>query len=205
MPSRKTPAPIAWRRQAGRCLSATLLLTAGLSLSSCVSLFAKAPGKPEADAIAVTEAEKATPTPAPTIAQRKTPPRAGLYVDPMLASASSPAAPPARTPSAQPPRAGAQPQANASSLAATAAPVAAEPSNFGELVTQPTAVQAGHNSIYALANAQVAAAEGVPSYAPVRNINPVAGSVFSARATPASTAIPVNGETAGSSAKDGLW
>ncbi len=59
----------------------------------------------------------------------------------------------------------------------------------------------GQNSIFAIANAKVAEAQGVPAYAPVRNINPMSGSVFSARTSAAAaTSTPMS---AGD--KNGLW
>lgn len=184
-------------------LTATLLVMTGLPLTGCVSLMAKAPPKPEATAIAEASEETATGDVADAAPKAQAPARAGLYTDPMIASAQSAGAPVPPSP-ARPPQPRALPKPNAALVdAQTSGPD--QPANLGELVTQPTAVQAGSNSIYALANAQVAAAEGVPSYAPVRNINPVAGSVFSAPRNPAPATAPADAASGSGPANDGLW
>lgn len=125
-----------------------------------------------------------------------------VYTDPMVAVRGSSMKRPASGLMAQ--NASAKVQPSLSSEPTTALPVSdpAQASNdIAAAVNQPTAVSANTNSLYSLANAQIAASEGVSAYAPVRNINPMAGSVFSApaRATDADTT-PVKPGKA-----DGLW
>ena len=174
-------------------LTATVVTIAAIPLTGCVSLMAKTPVQTEA-ASAAEPMETADNAALPGDGEpQKKQARASLYVDPMVASAnSSHQRPPenakSRAPLAQQP----------TEMAAESPP---QPENVGELVMQPTSVQAGSNSIYALANAQVAAAEGVPSYAPVRNINPIAGSVFSARPSP----VGLPPSTQAGTPSDGLW
>ncbi|WP_137131812.1 hypothetical protein [Rhizobium sp. FY34] len=188
-----------------RLLTTTALIAAGLSLSGCVSLLSKeARTKDDTASIAVADAADpvAKPEKAQTVGVRlmEGSARAGLYVDPMLTSAGK-TAPPAQTQAHPPITARATSPRPKQQPGPSPAPEAAQAANLGELVTQPTAVQAGQNSIYALANAKVAEANGVSSYAPMRNINPIAGSVFTMRTAPSSEAAPA--PAAGGT--DGLW
>lgn len=205
-----TPARSHAQPAARRLVTATALMAASLTLSGCVSLLAKE-ARTKDDTASVVVADAAEPVAKPDKAQTggvrlmEGSARAGLYVDPMLASAgkaSQPAQAQAKAQtSAHPPITARATTAHQQQPGPASAATPGEATNLGELVTQPTAVQAGHNSIYALANAQVAAANGVASYAPMRNINPVAGSVFSMRASPSTAAAPA--PAAGGT--DGLW
>lgn len=120
---------------------------------------------------------------------------ASAYVDPMIVSADgslqrrSRAYRPPETPPSE--SAMQQPQA------------AQQPSSdFAALVNQPTAVRAGASSLYAMSSPSTTApgmpATDAPAPMPVvGRINPMAGSVFSAQASPAT---PSSG-----GAKNGLW
>jgi hypothetical protein len=183
---------------------------AALSLSGCSSLLArsvKAPEANEAAGVEIASAQDVNPqkpdTARAAMAAAGKPQKAPGYVDPMVASKAGEAASaaastrhPARSPAQQ----------MAANGSANAATTAAGPADLGEVVHQPTGVQANQNSIFALANAQVAEASGVPSYAPVRNINPMSGSMFSARATTDAPPSPAP-SSANPSARpeDGLW
>lgn len=166
-------------------IAATLIL--GTALSSCsvdllskVGLEKKKPTTEVAQSAEPQEMEKKVPA-------VKTA-KAAAYVDPMVAKSGAQKRPqiglvpmtekqPAPKPSVP------------AEMAAQASTDMAPANDLGQVVNQPTAVTASANSIYSLANAQVAAAEGVPAYAPTRNINPMAGSVFSAHLPPQPAAV----------------
>lgn len=180
------------------CLRTLVITTAAvgcLGLAGCSGLLSgQASMKPTAQASPTALSASAAPA-----ALGSTKPQAETYVDPMVSTnrnsnrPSKPRLMPAQTASAQP-TADVRP---AESL--VEAP--AQQNSLANAIQQPTAVQAGHNSIFAIANAKVAEAQGVPAYAPVRNINPMAGSVFSAR-TGANAATPAQADTGN---KNGLW
>ncbi|MCO5734083.1 hypothetical protein [Rhizobium sp. SSA_523] len=187
-----------------------LLLAIGAALPGC-SLSTLMKADRQAEKPAVTEvaqaAEDADPKePITAAAGEETKPKAGLYVDPMVSAAgkarSGPQDLPLRTPNgAAPPgsfaSAASPPQSGASLQAgATGAPAA---NNLNAVVTQPTGVHAYQNSIFAIANGQGAGGSGAEaSYAPVRGINPMAGSVFSSRSTAAPAEPPAGAES-------GMW
>jgi hypothetical protein len=141
-------------------------------------------------------------------------PAPGGYVDPMVAVAASQNTRP-KSRAYRPPATTTENEADTMQVAQL---VPSEQADLGALVNQPTAVQAGNTSIFALATARADAANaasGAASYAPVGRINPMVGSVFSARA-PADTIAPPPASAprpapqpathaTGTSAKDGLW
>jgi hypothetical protein len=193
-----------------RCIAlAALIGVTALSLSGCAGLTAKAkpvaaspPPKTAAEAMAKAESSKA---PAP-----------GGYVDPMVAVAASQNTRP-KSRAYRPPATTTATENEADTMQ-VAQLIPSEQADLGALVNQPTAVQAGNTSIFALATARADAANaasGAASYAPVGRINPMVGSVFSARA-PADTIAPPPASAprpapqpathaTGTSAKDGLW
>lgn len=166
-------------------------------LNSCTSLMAKAPTE-QAVAAAEPETRGVPLTPASSLAS---PTKSAAYTDPLVSKQPTPAK-----------QAGTKPNSTRAALPQTVAPQQAElstqqpsaqaPQNsLANVIQQPTAVHAGQNSIFAIANAKVAEAQGVPAYAPVKNINPMAGSVFSARNS--GVAQPTPGS--GTPDKNGLW
>lgn len=166
-------------------------------LNSCTSLMAKAPTE-QAVASAEPETRRLPHTPASSLAS---PTKSAAYTDPLVSKQP----PPAKQASAKPSSTrAALPQTPAPKQAelSTQQPPAQAPQNsLANVIQQPTAVQAGQNSIFAIANAKVAEAQGVPAYAPVKNINPMAGSVFSARNSGVAQPIPGSGTPD----KNGLW
>ncbi|MCJ8510198.1 hypothetical protein MUU53_20115 [Rhizobium lemnae] len=125
--------------------------------------------------------------------------KVAAYVDPLVSK---------RQPSTRQPSSNAKTEQTAQQQTAvpqkqaeSAANAQAPQNSLANVIQQPTAVQAGQNSIFAIANAKVAEAQGVPAYAPVKNINPMAGSVFSARNS--GVAQPAPGS--GSPNNNGLW
>ena len=166
-----------------------------MALQSCTGLMAQ-----KAPDLAVSKAEPtvlpSTPSPmAMAVAQNK----GRAYTDPLVSKKQ-------QTPkSTRPAQLATQNSKSGIASETPAEQVAAaqqQPQNsLANVIQQPTAVQAGQNSIFAIANAKVAEAQGVPAYAPVKNINPMAGSVFSAR-MPASPS--ASGANAGAD-KNGLW
>lgn len=161
-----------------RLITVAIALTASTALGGCsvdllskVGLEKKKPATEIAQSAAPQEMEKAQPAPNHV--------RAAAYVDPMVAKQESQKRPQAGLIAAndKQPAKTQVPQ----NMMAQASTVSDPANDLGQVVSQPTAVTASANSIYSIANAQVAAAEGVPAYAPTRNINPMAGSVFSAR------------------------
>lgn len=176
---------------------ATLLACTCLSGCSLDLLAQHKPKKPATEL-----ANKPASTTTVAAAMAKTPRTQARYTDPLVSAAATSqkraatglmaqnAAPRKELPLTSPP---------------SAAPASMEPAPPGNdmaaLVKQPTTVSANTNSLYSLANAQIAASEGVSAYAPVRNINPMAGSVFSAPARQVETT-----STPEKPAKaDGLW
>lgn len=166
-------------------------------LNSCASLMAKAPTE-QAVAAAEIDARGVPHTPASSPAS---PMKSAAYTDPLVSKQPTPTK-----------QANAKPSSARAAMPQTVAPQQAElslqqpsaqaPQNsLANVIQQPTAVQAGQNSIFAIANAKVAEAQGVPAYAPVKNINPMAGSVFSARNS--GVAQPATGS--GTPDKNGLW
>lgn len=187
------------------------LLAATSCLSGCsLSLLSKAEA-PKAET-AVAAADPAEPVAKPET--RTTAKPASLYVDPMVSTASK-AKPGRRELPLHTPPGGATPPAPA--MMARTAPASAQPApvtqqaaqpapqtaanNLGEVVNQPTGVHAYQNSIFALANAnnQPPGDGSAAAYAPGRGINPMSGSVFSARTAPASVPAPAG------ATNDGLW
>ncbi|WP_165219890.1 hypothetical protein [Affinirhizobium pseudoryzae] len=198
-PNSKTPLLCARR------LVLPALFAATTSLSGCsLSLLSKADA-PSAET-AVAAADPAEPEAKPDAPA--TPKPAGLYVDPMISTASKTKSGrrelPLRTPPggampAAPPVMARAPSAAHGPQATQAGQTAAN--NLGDVVNQPTGVHAYQNSIFALANAngQPSADGSVPAYAPARGINPMSGSVFSARTAPAAVPAPAGANN------DGLW
>ncbi|MGF9691177.1 hypothetical protein AAIH46_00030 [Rhizobium sp. 0TCS1.26] len=194
--------------------SLLLLATAlaALSLSGCSSLLARSAKGPEANEAASADialAQDVKPqkqdTARAVMAAAGKPQKAPGYVDPMVASSAGGAA---TAPTRHPARSTSQQGATVASAnpVAAAAGSAPGPTDLGEAIHQPTGVQANQNSIFALANAQVAEANGVPAYAPVRNINPMSGSMFSARQTAeASPAAAPSAANPAGKPEDGLW
>jgi hypothetical protein len=197
-----------------RIALAALLGVATLSLSGCVGLTAKA--KP----VAASQQPK-TATEAMAQAESSKAPAPGGYVDPMVAAAGSQATKPKSRAYRPPSPLAGEPAAPGDPMMQMAQ-LAPEPQNLGEIINQPTTVQAGNNSIFALATARVDAANaasGAAAYAPPGRINPMMGSVFSARASaetvppapvtarqPAAQPVAQPAARAtGTSAKDGLW
>ena len=166
-------------------------------LNSCTSLMAKAPTE-QAVASAETDGRGIPQTPASSPAS---PTKNAAYTDPLVSKQPRPAK-----------QAGTKPNSTRAALPQTVAPQQAElssqqpqsqaPQNsLANVIQQPTAVHAGQNSIFAIANAKVAEAQGVPAYAPVKNINPMAGSVFSAR----NSGVVQPAPGSGTPGKNGLW
>lgn len=197
----------------GRRWIAPALLVATTTLSGCsLSLLSKAEA-PKAET-AVAKADPAEPVAKPEAQATAAKPTTRLYVDPMLASAGK-AKPGRRELPLHTPPGGAAP-ASSQPVMARAPSTSAHPTqtaqathpaqqtaanNLGDVVSQPTGVHAYQNSIFALANANTQAASdgSVPAYAPVRGINPISGSVFSARTAPPAVAAPAGANN------DGLW
>ncbi|WP_137134616.1 hypothetical protein [Rhizobium sp. FKY42] len=165
-------------------------------LNSCTSLLAKAPSE-QIVAAAEPETRTISHTPASSPAS---PTKSAAYTDPLVSKQP----PPVKQASAKPSSTRAvSPQIVAPQQAESTQhpPVQAPQNSLANVIQQPTAVQAGQNSIFAIANAKVAEAQGVPAYAPVKNINPMAGSVFSARNSGIAQPAPASG----SPDKNGLW
>lgn len=190
-----------------RHLFVPALLAATASLSGCsLSLLSKAQEPKAETAVAVADPAEPVAQPEPQPARKP----AGLYVDPMVSTASTAkpgrrelplrTPPGAAMPASQPVMARTPSPAQHPVQTAQAAPQQAA-NNLGDVVNQPTGVHAYHNSIFALANAnsQPAADGSVPAHASARGINPMSGSVFSARTAP--SAAPT---TSGAN-NDGLW
>jgi len=189
---------------------AALIGASALSLTGCVGLMAKA--KP----VAANQQPK-TAAEAMAAAENNTTPAPGGYVDPMVAAAGSQNTRP-KSRAYRPPASPLAEQPAAPSEPMQVAQLAPDQQPLGEIINQPTTVQAGNTSIFALATARVDAANaasGAAAYAPAGRINPMAGSVFSARAsaeavpsslapTPQPAAQPT-ARASGTSAKDGLW
>lgn len=162
-----------------------------LGLTGCMGLMTKQiPGQPAAEASPPASAR------ASSIATTSAKPRSGAYVDPMVSLKPRSARSATPNTQAEQARTVAGPQST-EALAQTQSPQ----NSLANVIQQPTAVQAGNNSIFAIANAKVAESQGVPAYAPVRNINPMAGSVFSARTGTATNAMPPSN----ADNKNGLW
>ncbi|MFD1745053.1 hypothetical protein ACFSE1_06220 [Rhizobium helianthi] len=180
-----------------------MALIAGSSLSGCsVDLLSKVGLEKKQTPVELTQT--VTPQDPDQSAPGRQSGRNAIYVDPMVAKAGSQKRAEAGQMAANH-KPDTQTQKASPALAHTSA--SATPANdLGQVVTQPTAVTASANSIYSLANAQVAAAEGIAAYAPVRNINPMSGSVFSARLPAEPTAeAPSQTQPAAGGNGDGLW
>lgn len=178
-----------------RFMTIGMVASSCLGLTGCVGLMAT---KASGQSVATADPAPAPATPSPmaaAVAQQNV----SGYVDPLVSKKQQPAkqqkSNPALAHSAKP-----QTPSEAPQSSTTAQPE--QPQNsLANVIQEPTAVHAGQNSIFAIANAKVAEAQGVPAYAPVRNINPMSGSVFSARTSAAAaTSTPMS---AGD--KNGLW
>ena len=212
--------------RSGRSTAILSCLAMCTLLSGCFSLHGKAP----AETAAVSQPNPAEPmqdvaSSAPQPVAKKP---GGLYTDPMVTAASR--QPQRRDPRQElplrtPPGTATQstvpmaqhapghPPAVAATPSQQTQPAMQTANSLGEVVAQPTGIQANQNSIFALANAQVAAASdpSIPAYAPTRNINAVAGSMFAVRGQPeqapppaqTSQAPPVRATPPKSN--DGLW
>lgn len=191
---------------------APALLVATTSLSGCsLSLLSKTDATKAETAVA--KADPAEPVTKPETQTAAAKPATRLYVDPMLASAGKAKpgrrelplhTPPGGTvPPSQPvmARAPSTPTHPSQPAQTSQSTQQAATNNLGEVVNQPTGVHAYQNSIFALANANTqATADGsVPAYVPARGINPMSGSVFSARTAPAPVPAPAG------AGNDGLW
>ncbi|MBP2549146.1 hypothetical protein J2858_002069 [Neorhizobium galegae] len=193
---------------------AVLMGATALSLSGCVGLTGKA--KP---AVASQQPKTAAEAMAQAESVKAQTPAAGAYVDPMVAVAASPDSRP-RSRAYRPPATPDATPAAAASPATQVAQLVPEQQSLSAVINEPTAVQAGSNSIFALANARAEsanAANGVAAYAPLGRINPMAGSVFAARSTGETVPVPavtspahspateLMAKSTGTTAKDGLW
>lgn len=178
-----------------RIVTIGMVASSCLGLTGCVGLMAT---KASGQSIAATDSAPAPTAPSPmaaAVAQQN----ASGYVDPLVSKKQ-------QSGRQQKPNSGlahsAKPQTPSEAPQGSAAVQPEQPQNsLANVIQEPTAVHAGQNSIFAIANAKVAEAQGVPAYAPVRNINPMSGSVFSARTSAAAAAsTPMS-----SGDKNGLW